>query len=48
MTSSDDVPFVSPNFARVKVMKVKLHKPRRGGTIKVSTPGSNFAGAGSM
>ncbi|GKC45042.1 hypothetical protein Tco_1062764 [Tanacetum coccineum] len=48
MTSSDDVHLVSSNIFRAKAVKGKLHKPRRGSTIKVSTPGSNSAGAGSL
>ncbi|GKA68672.1 hypothetical protein Tco_0768589 [Tanacetum coccineum] len=48
MTSSDDVHLVSSNVFRAKAVKGKLHKPRRGSTIKVSTPGSNSAGAGSL
>ncbi|GKD45022.1 hypothetical protein Tco_1269667, partial [Tanacetum coccineum] len=48
MTSSDDVHLVSSNVFRAKAVKGKLFKPRRGSTIKVSTPGSNSAGAGSL
>ncbi|GJZ01168.1 RNA-directed DNA polymerase, eukaryota, reverse transcriptase zinc-binding domain protein, partial [Tanacetum coccineum] len=48
MTSSDDVRLVSPSVIRAKAGRGKLHKPRRGNTIKVSTPSSSSAGAGSM
>ncbi|GKG03860.1 hypothetical protein Tco_0314247, partial [Tanacetum coccineum] len=48
MTSSDDVRIVSPSVVRAKAGRGKLHKLRRGNTIKVSTSSSSSAGAGSM
>ncbi|GJU17470.1 putative ribonuclease H-like domain-containing protein [Tanacetum coccineum] len=48
MTSSDDVRLELMNDTKVEVVKGKLRKPHRGGRIKVSTPGSSSAGAGSM
>ncbi|GJV25697.1 putative RNA-directed DNA polymerase [Tanacetum coccineum] len=48
MTSSDDVRLESIKDTKVDVVNGKLRKPHRGSKIKVSTPGSNSAGAGSM
>ncbi|GJZ25328.1 RNA-directed DNA polymerase, eukaryota, reverse transcriptase zinc-binding domain protein [Tanacetum coccineum] len=48
MTSSDDVRLEPLNDTKVEVVKGKLRKPHRGSRIKVSTPGSSSAGAGSM
>ncbi|GKG28613.1 hypothetical protein Tco_0415978, partial [Tanacetum coccineum] len=48
MTSSDDVRLEPLNDTKVEVVKGKLRKPHRSGRIKVSTPVSSFAGAGSM
>ncbi|GJX28614.1 hypothetical protein Tco_0236693 [Tanacetum coccineum] len=48
MTSSEDVRLVSQDVFRANNVKSKLRKPHRSCKIKVSTPGSNSAGVGSM
>nr|GEV68452.1 hypothetical protein [Tanacetum cinerariifolium] len=43
VTSTEDLCVASFNDTKVKVMKVKHHKPLRG--VKVSTPGSTGVGS---